>query len=737
MAYYDPRELFATVPDSNDGNRPPFKTSLRESIDMLLSNSWPYKSISPFQAYLLGVFGCLSIFVTYVLVSNWIYATSRRRRRRFRPDAKRKNVSKQKRKKSCPLSDEKDIRTEECHPSKMMNLRGMEKIGYATSNDSIDSYEIPKHVPNRAAFTQLRRQLHRTDSNRQKINTNLILTVNAPSCKLYEHMNSFPLEMHRNERATEEDKDTTPSGGMCLLDSEFEVQKEENPTTESDSSARIDFQPHYAKAHDEEHKLAAKPDGVTSDNSSPEVDEDKSDASRDERNSNFILNANAASCKLSEYMSSFPFEMHRHEGATEEDKDTTPSGGTCLLDSEFEVQKEENATTECDTSEMIDFQPHEPKAHDEEHKLTAKPDDVTSDNSSPEVDESMSDAALDAQHLKNAPISSALVSLTHSTRPNETLRTSPDSNREIDSAATPPVASCTKDDVKIAFCSKNTSVSQSEEQHVTASNTSCTNLLSCHKSSASNEPPEILYESNVAKIATTENVSSTSSLIVLLSKGVADYAQAANQKATLSLLNDLDLSYKVIDGMDPSQREKRNEMFKVSGVRGNYPQIFINENSNHCYLGGYEWLERQSTDELNKMFARNQRKTLNTASQEKMECSSSESGSSFVHPMKEHLTLLISNGVADYIQAAKQKSALLLLTDFSIPYKIVDGMDPLQREKRNELFKISGIRGNYPQLFAFDESSGEHRYLGNSDWLEAQSTSNIKAILGETAVAIQ
>ncbi|KAL7479041.1 hypothetical protein ACHAW6_004790 [Cyclotella cf. meneghiniana] len=78
-----------------------------------------------------------------------------------------------------------------------------------------------------------------------------------------------------------------------------------------------------------------------------------------------------------------------------------------------------------------------------------------------------------------------------------------------------------------------------------------------------------------------------------------------------------------------------------------------------------------------------------------------------------------------------------LLADFNIPYKIVDGMDPLQREKRNDLFTVSGIRGNYPQLFVFDKSMGQHRYLGNSDWLEVQTASVLRAILGKTAVTIK
>ena len=88
----------------------------------------------------------------------------------------------------------------------------------------------------------------------------------------------------------------------------------------------------------------------------------------------------------------------------------------------------------------------------------------------------------------------------------------------------------------------------------------------------------------------------------------------------------------------------------------------------------------------------------------------------------ESMIVLISNGVADYNQKAHQNGALQLLADLKIPHKIVDGMDPNQIEKRNELFHISGVRGNYPQIFACDGSEGVH-YLGGYNWLEEHSSS--------------
>ena len=65
----------------------------------------------------------------------------------------------------------------------------------------------------------------------------------------------------------------------------------------------------------------------------------------------------------------------------------------------------------------------------------------------------------------------------------------------------------------------------------------------------------------------------------------------------------------------------------------------------------------------------------------------------------KRLICLISNGVADRTQAHRQLHALNILQVRRTPYEVVDGMDPAQRHIRDELFRISGVRGNYPQFF--------------------------------------
>ena len=204
-------------------------------------------------------------------------------------------------------------------------------------------------------------------------------------------------------------------------------------------------------------------------------------------------------------------------------------------------------------------------------------------------------------------------------------------------------------------------------------------------------------------------------LIVLISKGVHDYKQSANQSHALDLLSDLSIPYSIVDGMDVSQREERDGLFEVSGIRGNYPQIFTTDASGgHKFLGGYDWLNSQSIEDLKAIVVDDviglQADDVVAPVEEVIVSADSQA------PVEARLTVLISKGVHDVSQAVKQKDCLDLLTDLSIPFAIVDGMNPEEKDKRDVLFEISGIRGNYPQIFS-SANSDACFYLGGHKWL--------------------
>jgi len=199
-------------------------------------------------------------------------------------------------------------------------------------------------------------------------------------------------------------------------------------------------------------------------------------------------------------------------------------------------------------------------------------------------------------------------------------------------------------------------------------------------------------------------------LIVLISKGVHDYKQSANQSHALDLLSDLSVPYSIVDGMDASQKEERDGLFVVSGVRGNYPQIFTTDASGgHKFLGGYNWLNSQTVEDLKAIVD-------DVVAPVEEVVVSADSQAPVAEAPEARLTVLISKGVHDVSQAVKQKDCLDLLTDLSIPYAIVDGMNPSEKDKRDVLFEISGIRGNYPQIFS-SASSDACFFLGGHKWL--------------------
>jgi len=117
-----------------------------------------------------------------------------------------------------------------------------------------------------------------------------------------------------------------------------------------------------------------------------------------------------------------------------------------------------------------------------------------------------------------------------------------------------------------------------------------------------------LEKENVDNVGTASSGEQTSitetQFLILISSGSYEYTQKAQQKETLDLFNDLQIAHVTVDGMDPLQREQRNHLFQVSGVRGQYPQIFTSSNDdNHTYLGGYDWLQSMYFEDLRKIVA--------------------------------------------------------------------------------------------------------------------------------------
>jgi hypothetical protein len=52
------------------------------------------------------------------------------------------------------------------------------------------------------------------------------------------------------------------------------------------------------------------------------------------------------------------------------------------------------------------------------------------------------------------------------------------------------------------------------------------------------------------------------------------------------------LNPELVDGADPSNNDRRNTLFEISGIRGNYPQFFLVQSNNKTiFLGNFETIE--------------------------------------------------------------------------------------------------------------------------------------------------
>lgn len=124
----------------------------------------------------------------------------------------------------------------------------------------------------------------------------------------------------------------------------------------------------------------------------------------------------------------------------------------------------------------------------------------------------------------------------------------------------------------------------------------------------------------------------------------------------------------------------------VSGVRGQYPQFFIDENNGPTvYLGQrkeLEYLVMSEYDLLSSYLAKQVKPHFSPVEADS-KCQPAPlspleeplSIEYFRHlPNEALLILLISSAVCDRTQEANQKAALQLLRDLKLPFKLVDGM---------------------------------------------------------------
>ncbi|GAB5036494.1 Hypothetical protein NocV09_04000480 [Nannochloropsis oceanica] len=87
--------------------------------------------------------------------------------------------------------------------------------------------------------------------------------------------------------------------------------------------------------------------------------------------------------------------------------------------------------------------------------------------------------------------------------------------------------------------------------------------------------------------------------------------------------------------------------------------------------------------------------------------------------MSNKVLLLYSSLTSDAVQEQGQRRAHALLTAKGIEFTEIDGADPRNIEKRNELFRL-GRKARYPQIY-IERSDGKINYVGGWEEVEAMN----------------
>lgn len=90
---------------------------------------------------------------------------------------------------------------------------------------------------------------------------------------------------------------------------------------------------------------------------------------------------------------------------------------------------------------------------------------------------------------------------------------------------------------------------------------------------------------------TSSQIGKEKQFLLLMSKRSGNATQKANQDRVLTMLESKRLPYVVLDGSDLNMKDRRNELFAISGIRGNYPQLFLLEGTMTTFVGDFDTVE--------------------------------------------------------------------------------------------------------------------------------------------------
>uniref|UniRef100_A0A7S2YFX2 Saccharopine dehydrogenase NADP binding domain-containing protein n=1 Tax=Entomoneis paludosa TaxID=265537 RepID=A0A7S2YFX2_9STRA len=227
-------------------------------------------------------------------------------------------------------------------------------------------------------------------------------------------------------------------------------------------------------------------------------------------------------------------------------------------------------------------------------------------------------------------------------------------------------------------------------------------------------------------------------ILVLVSLQSLEREVVANQQNAMLILDSNKVNYKTLDGADPENKDRRNELFGISGLRAKYPQFFkVDEDGKTTFWGNWDTFEM--TNE-NKEIAKELDGVAPVAVKEAPKSTNAAAPTRSVSPQTvspqpevlsdPRMLVLVSNQSLNREAVANQQKAFTILDQHSVPREVVDGSDPENKDYRNELFALSGLRGEYPQFFLV--KNGQKTFWGTWDTFElANDNGDIAKLFAE------
>ena len=149
---------------------------------------------------------------------------------------------------------------------------------------------------------------------------------------------------------------------------------------------------------------------------------------------------------------------------------------------------------------------------------------------------------------------------------------------------------------------------------------------------------------------------------------------------------------------------RRDHLFEVSGLHGQYPQLFLVEPAEELFFLG-DWAEVEAINDASSL--------------PKEFCDANPDLGTWERVLQEddELVLLVSSIALNRGTLQQQERAATLLKAQKIPYIALDGADPANKERRKSLFEISGV-AKYPQFF-IKRTLSKTTFLGTWESIEA------------------